>query len=937
MDSADMCAAVSSGDDNQLVKKKRDWHKRLRLRKTAVQPPTMQGRDKAGPKKIAKRREPNTDCPPLNGPLDKAKRGQHKALNSSSMLRFKCSRCNDQSEFVPKELARHFQEKHKGNQPDFSCHVCSFKAHKFSSLQVHLLSHKDTFPSCNICKDNVQRTLPEYCSHLTSCHCQKGRFSCELCDKFSTREVHAFLQHMHLHDLPMEERGELDLSLHTTDFMKPVRSKAAGPGLQCQHCGYRGPSKRLITKHMNTVHAGETADHNMKELHRITNSPHPSAPKMRNRVTRNTARDMRWLSRDCLSMPGREFLDKYCSLSSPERTLEETQQFLVRSAVGGTDGQKWTKALQSVLSSFPQDLNMHPKLENAMMSNSSKDLNVLMVKNKLKVPQNSGSYVKKTTPPEKIETSPSGSAHLDTNCVFDPNRGQPQLGNDQTHCPGTQNNINEDPSIAAMPESAAGRPIQENRENQESRLHQNVEEHSRNGKEIKCDHSCEDGLHAAKEPKTANKRDTRTPAQRKYRGRRGGRTEKSRPKALEKQLQGLGLKLVLKKDPVKNKQWMSQSPLLPPEGCLAGDRHGLLPSLPAVEQQVQPLVNEPSEENAKVSLQTDLRSTLESIALQSRPRPGELFSVTRGQCCGNGNAHRMDVSVPSDATGKPKSQFASTNGFAENLNIPTATLGASGGNNRGTDNSVLGRKESGSIDAVNPLRNNGAMSPHAAKALVPSLGPPVHSPPEDPGPPPGHTASNGPPAAVGDPLWPVAPRAAERTLRLTPLSPGQAVKRPRGEQPVVVLNHPDAAPPQVVRLMAAVHRHRGAVQRVVLSRRTLDSISPAVQGAGAAAPPSGPPSPAPPPPAAAAACRPSRVRERFLLRLRLRRTSRRKYRVVRGAGDATDPVAAFRCWFCGRGFGSRSSWTGHQQRHLMEWRAPHCEETDLSPTLEKVH
>ncbi|XP_030235672.1 uncharacterized protein znf518a [Gadus morhua] len=937
MDLADMCAALSSGDDNQLVKKKRDWHKRLRLRKTAVQPPTMQGRDKAGPKKIAKRREPNADCPPSNGPLDKAKRGQHKAHNSPSMLRFKCSRCNDQSEFVPKELARHFQEKHRGNQPDFSCHVCSFKAHEFSSLQVHLLSHKDTFPSCNICKDNVQRTLPEYCSHLTSCHCQKGRFSCELCDKFSTREVHAFLQHMHLHDLPMEERGELDLSLHTTDFMKPVRSKAADPGLQCQHCGYRGPSKRLITKHMNTVHAGETADHNMKELHRITNSPHPSAPKMRNRVTRNTARDMRWLSRDCLSMPGREFLDKYCSLSSPERTLEETQQFLVRSAVGGTDGQKWTKALQSVLSSFPQDLNMHPKLENAMMSNSSKDLNVLMVKNKLKVPQNSGSYVKKTTPPEKIETSPSGSAHLDTNCVVDPNRGQPQLGNDQTHCPGTENNINEDPSIAAMPESAAGPPIQENRENQESRLHQNVEEHSRNGKEIKCDHSCEDGLNAAKEPKTANKRDTRMPAQRKYRGRRGGRTEKSRPKALEKQLQGLGLKLVLKKDPVKNKQWMSQSPLLPPEGCLAGDRHGLPPSLPAVEQQVQPIVNEPSEENSKVSLQTDLHSTLESIALQSRPRPGELFSVTQGQCCGNGNAHRMDVSVPSDGTGKPKSQFASTNGFAENLNIPTATLGASGGNNRAMDHSVLGRKESGSIDAVNPLRNNGAMSPHAAKALVPSLGPPVHSPPEDPGPPPGHTTSNGPPAAVSAPLWPVAPRAAERTLRLTPLSAGQAVKRPRGEQPVVVLNHPDAAPSQVFRLMAAVHRHRGAVQRVVLSRRTLDSISPAVQGAGAAAPPSGPPSPAPPPPAAAAACRPSRVRERFLLRLRLRRTSRRKYRVVRGAGDATDPVAAFRCWFCGRGFGSRSSWTGHQQRHLMEWRAPHCEETDMSPTLEKVH
>ena len=731
MDSADICAAVSSGDDNQLVKKRRDWHKRLRLRKTAMQPPTMQGRDKPGPKKIAKRRETNTDCPPSNIPLHEGRRGKHKAHNSPTMLRFKCSRCNDNLEFVPKELARHFQENHKGNLPDFSCHVCSFRAHEFSYLQVHLLSHKDTFPSCNICKDNVQRTLPEYCLHLTSCHCQKGTFSCELCDKFSTREVHVFLQHMHLHDLPMEERGEVDLSLHTIDFMKPVRSKASGQGLQCQYCGYKGPSKRLITKHMNTVHAGETV--NMKELHHIKNNPHESAPKIRNRVTRNTARDMCWLSKDCLSMPGREFLDKYCSLSSPERTLEETQQFLVRSAVEESDDQKWTKALQSVLSNFPPDINMHPKLENAMMSNSSKDLNVLMVKNKLKVPQNAGSHVKKTTPPEKMETSPSGSDALDTHCVFDPNRGQPQLGNDQTHCPGTQININEDPSITAMPESAESGPIQENRENQELRLHQNVEEHSRNGIEIKCDNSCEDGLTASKEPKTANKRDNRMLAQRKYRSRRGCRTEKSRPKALVKQLQGLGLKLVLKKDPVKNKQWMSQSPLLPPDGCLAGDNHGLLLSLPTIEKQGHTLVNEPSEDNAKLSLKecckapkADLHSTLESIALQSQRQPVEPISVTQGQCCRNGNVHAMDILVPSDVNGKPKSQFASTNGFAENVDIPTATFGVSAGNNGGVDRTVPGRKESCSIDDVKPPRNNGAISSHAAKPIIPSLGKMIH-------------------------------------------------------------------------------------------------------------------------------------------------------------------------------------------------------------------
>ena len=202
------------------------------------------------------------------------------------------------------------------------------------------------------------------------------------------------------------------------------------------------------------------------------------------------------------------------------------------------------------------------------------------------------------------------------------------------------------------------------------------------------------------------------------------------------------------------------------------------------------------------------------------------------------------------------------------------------------------------------------------------------SPPTDNEPPSGHTASKGPPtaAAASDRFWLVSPRAVERTLKLTPVSPGQAVKRPHGEQPVVVLNHPDADAPQVARLMEAVHKHRGDVQRVVLSRRTLDTISPsdssAVQGARAPAPPSGPPSPGAP--AASSAWRPGRVRERFLLKLRLRRTSRRKYRVVRGGGggETRDPVVKFRCWFCGRGFVSQDLWIAHRQRHLMEWKGP---------------
>ncbi|CAL8299551.1 unnamed protein product [Merluccius merluccius] len=504
-----------------------------------------------------------------------------------------------------------------------------------------------------------------------------------------------------------------------------------------------------------------------------------------------------------------------------------------------------------------------------------------------------------------------------------------------------------------LPESAEGGPIQENRENQELRLHQNVEEHNRNSKELKRDNSCEDSLNASKEPKMANKRDNRKPAQRIYRSTRGRRKAKTRPKALEKQLQGLGLKLVLKKDPVKNKQWMSQSPLLPPDGCLVGDHLGLPLSLPPREKQGQTFVNTTSAENSKVSLKecdkapkTDLHSTLATIVLQSQPQPVELFSETQGQCCVNGDVHANSILVASDGNEQPKSWSSSTNACAENLQISTAACGVSGRNNGGVDCSTLGTK-SFAIEEVNPLRNDGAISSNAAKLLIPPLGSsasegaglPVPSfqlasnhpsALEDNESPPCQTRSQGP-STASKCLWWVAPRAVERTLKLTPLSSGQSVKWPHGEQPVVVLNHPDADAPEVTRLMEAVHKHRGDVQRVVLSRQTLEAISTsdgsAVQGTGAQAPPSAS--------RPSSACLLSTVRERFILKLKLRRTSRRKYRVIRAAGDRMDPVVKFRCWFCGRVFVSQDLWIAHRQRHFMEWKRPNCEKPEMSPTLEK--
>lgn len=159
--------------------------------------------------------------------------------------------------------------------------------------------------------------------------------------------------------------------------------------------------------------------------------------------------------------------------------------------------------------------------------------------------------------------------------------------------------------------------------------------------------------------------------------------------------------------------------------------------------------------------------------------------------------------------------------------------------------------------------------------------------------------------------WQPVPKNLERTLKLVAINPSQLVKRPAGDQPVVVLNHPDADIPEVARIMEVVNRYRGEVQKVVLSRRTLNALS-AMNGE---VPRTSDPADALP------HCEEhskNSVQERFILKLKLRRLSRKKYEVVGAVSPSRDAVPKFRCWFCGRGFESQDILMGHRQRHLME-------------------
>lgn len=166
-------------------------------------------------------------------------------------------------------------------------------------------------------------------------------------------------------------------------------------------------------------------------------------------------------------------------------------------------------------------------------------------------------------------------------------------------------------------------------------------------------------------------------------------------------------------------------------------------------------------------------------------------------------------------------------------------------------------------------------------------------------------------------LWEPIPKDAERTLILYPFSSLQEIKCPRRNQPVVVLNHPDADIPEVASIMRSVNRYKGAVSKVVLSHNTVQALAelcparllgkiskakcPSSQSSGSRLQTSK-----------------SRVRERFLLKLKFRKSSRKKYEVVKSLFIGTERSSMFACWFCGRLFKNQEEWIGHGQRHLME-------------------
>lgn len=163
---------------------------------------------------------------------------------------------------------------------------------------------------------------------------------------------------------------------------------------------------------------------------------------------------------------------------------------------------------------------------------------------------------------------------------------------------------------------------------------------------------------------------------------------------------------------------------------------------------------------------------------------------------------------------------------------------------------------------------------------------------------------------------PCRPRVSKdtvRILKLLPFNSKQLVKCPRRNQPVVVLNHPDADVPEVVNVMKTIAKFKGHVLKVSLSQRTIDALlEPAHYNDSLYIITNDlsrrkrkmlkPVSP---------------VKERFVLKLTLKKTSKNNYQIVKTTSDNTLKTK-FSCWFCGRIFDNQDNWVGHGQRHLME-------------------
>ncbi|XP_059372830.1 zinc finger protein 518A-like [Carassius carassius] len=832
---------VNANPDAQVGNEKRgNWHKRLRLRKTSFSFPAERNTVKQ-----------ERDVMACGWKVTEKSKKWPRRLEAANT--FKCSTCNDGISFRPREIKMHYKIAHggEGSPPMFPCNMCNFSSPVFTTLQQHRMQHEDCLFACEICDDNVQRTLSQLTKHCQTHHALKGQYYCPKC-KLSIQEIKQFVCHSCC--ITNGNAQKDDLLKHMT---------AA--------CRQRWSRKDWWRKRAHVKQ-----DNNMSQEFKFL-LPKP---------------DAQWTSPLLpFSTPG--LLDDHGVLLDPEKTLEETQQFLERTICSAKNWPACLKNEQAATTPHPSKTNA----KRCVTPHTGKDkLSGLMEKNNISIPPDCTTKVVRFKMVDgkkhlvlKVIPSNKRDASKDTHTVKPANQ---QDESNDISIANTSGNCSQVTFIKASTQrQKQGRCVAQR--NFLSSVFERIKSQQTDG--------CNNQETA---PIKARNRNSHIQSP------RAKRAEDCQDKALRESQENFttcqgdsGCHSDLTSDTGSLEERCRCSRLLT---TVFDEEHNLALDSNCINHQPN-TCSISGFDCVSPSSRSPLKDRTESLC-QSEAG-GLLFHGNADEC--TNNMDPRDSLVPVESLSAPDQLH-----MVGELPLTTAIhwhnssdehlkdLTHAGGTSQRSDpvsllpddsNSSTSASVSGSSSSGGPLTSLNR------KRMVEtsSADPPISKSPKQ--------------SEDSVLFWEPVPRDASVTLRLIPYSSSQSVKIPRDKQPVIVLNHPDTDIPEVTNIMKVVHKHKGNVQRVVLSHKTLRALSEfncdSLRHNFVAN------------------CHASHrrrewpngtVKERFSLKLRLRRVCGRKYTVVPTVSGSIVLQPTFKCWFCGRLFTNQEAWVGHGQRHLME-------------------
>nr|XP_017214356.1 zinc finger protein 518A [Danio rerio] len=789
------------------------WHKRLRLRKTSF-----------SDQNTVKEENNVTTC-------EEKATGESKkrALNT-----FTCSTCNDGISFKPGELITHFKVIHggEGNPPMFPCSMCDFSTSVFITLQKHRMKHKDCLFTCDSCEDDVQQTLPQLIKHIQTHHSLDGQFYCTKC-KLSMQEIEQFV----CHSCPQPVKSK-----HEESITNGVKLETPQKNDLLQHMAAacrRKWSRRNWWKKRESS-SKEENNNLSQELKLLHPKPEPKWPST--------------------------LLDTNGILVDPEKTLEETKQFLERTVVSG---KKWSMSLKDEQDFAPPHLNgiNHWRVGKDKISG-------LMEKNNITVPPD---CTTKVVGFKMVD----GKKHLVLRVI--PSDKQDEAFRSNTVKPTNQSSVEPNDTVKASGNCSQGTPeriLSPGRCATQHSISSSVIERCNSQQQDVYDNRDFNNLqhNPVRKTKTTNLRSCDEI-----------NTHAEHPKEQEKPLSG--------SEQNSNEDLSSDVGSAQEKRDLALDPNADLCSTFGFDC-ISPSLNNLSEslcgfQSADGGLLFHSESTNNCDPREAAVFPVGQYDCERENLCVSELnqtveelplttvRHLLDESSSSD---EPQRDSACTGGTIERHEPENTSIIFSEDSDSST---TVPESAAGSISSLNRKRMGEESSTDSQQQPV----------------------SKSPKPSILH--WEPASRDTPTTLRLIPFNSTQSLKIPAENQPVIVLNHPDSDIPEVTNIMKVVHKHKAAIQRVVLSRKTLRALSEFNCNAFISTNlltsyhyrrewPN------------------SSVKERFSLKLRLKRVRGRKYTVVPTLSESAVLQPTFTCWFCGRVFRNQEAWVGHGQRHLTE-------------------